>query len=394
MIKAARWGRMLGVAAFLAGDLASALANTAERTAPIRPGATTKSAPAPAKASPPPATKAPAAKAPAPATAKAAAPRSTAVTAPATASRRIGTVDYMSVAEVARRLGLSLTAGRSSRVVILSGRGVKAELEADQRDSTINGLRVFLGSPVALLGGALYVSRVDFERCLTPLLRPGLGMAARAKPKVIVLDPGHGGRDFGKVPGGAGGSEKTYTLDVARRAEKLLTAAGYKVVLTRETDTFIDLAPRAVIANTNRADLFVSIHFNALVNDTRTSGVEIFTFAPRYQRSTISWGPRQIDDTENRAAPVNRYDHWSVLLAQSLQRRFVTDLKTADRGRKIAHFGVLRGLNCPGLLLECGFLTSEAELRKIATPAYRQQLAEAIADGISDYAVALGSAKK
>lgn len=369
---------MIGIAAFLAGDLVSATANTADRSAPARPGAST-------------ATAAPAAKAPP--SAKAAAPRATVATPPPPATRRIGDTAYMSVSEVAKRLGLSVAAGSAPRTIVLSGRGVKAELEADQRDAVINGLRVFLGDPVALSGGTLYVSRVDFERCLVPLLRPGMGMPARAMPKVIVLDPGHGGRDFGKVAG-ASSNEKTYTLDVARRAEKLLEAAGYKVVLTRETDTFIDLAPRAVIANTNRADLFVSIHFNALANDSRTSGVEVYTFAPRHQRSTVSWGPRQIDDTENHAAPVNRYDHWSVLLAQSMQRRFVTDLKSYDRGRKIAHFGVLRGLNCPGILLECGFLTSEAELRKIATPAYRQQLAEAIADGVRDYAVTLGAAKK
>jgi N-acetylmuramoyl-L-alanine amidase len=86
--------------------------------------------------------------------------------------------------------------------------------------------------------------------------------------------------------------------------------------------------------------------------------------------------------------PVNRFDHWSVVLAQALQRRFVVDLKSFDRGKKLAHWGVLRQLNCPGVLIECGFLTSTTESRLIATPEYRQKIATALASGIRDYAAA------
>jgi N-acetylmuramoyl-L-alanine amidase len=158
------------------------------------------------------------------------------------------------------------------------------------------------------------------------------------------------------------------------------------VVLTRDADTGLELMERAVIANTNHASLFASIHFNAIANDRKTSGVELYTFAPQFQRSTNSWSPGRAADTERDPAPVNRYDHWSVVLAHAIHRRFVTDLRTFDRGKKIAHWGVLRQLNCPGVLIECGFLTSDAEARKIATADYRQKLAAAIAAGIRDYA--------
>jgi N-acetylmuramoyl-L-alanine amidase len=94
-----------------------------------------------------------------------------------------------------------------------------------------------------------------------------------------VLDPGHGGKDTGTSI-----NEKVYALDVARRAQTLLEAAGYRVILTRESDVFIDLPQRAAIANLNRADVFVSLHFNALPRDARTSGVEVFSFAPQFQR--------------------------------------------------------------------------------------------------------------
>lgn len=299
----------------------------------------------------------------------------------AATTRKIGGRDYVSAAEVAARLRLKLTWVSRGRKLTLTGPSVRAELENDTRDVTINGLRVFLGDPIVDTGGQLYVSRVDFERCLTPLLRPGQGVAAHPPLKTIVLDPGHGGRDHG-----TSALEKSYTLDVARRTRSLLESAGYKVVLTRDTDTFLDLQERSAIANASRAGLFVSIHFNAIANDRKTSGVEVFAFAPQYQRSTNAWGPASGSDAEKAPAPVNRFDHWSTVLAQSIQRRFVGDLKAFDRGRKIAHWGVLRGLQCPGVLVECGFLTSTEEARKIATPAYRQRLAAALAGGIRDYA--------
>lgn len=306
----------------------------------------------------------------------------------AAVTRMIGGREYVSAVEVAARLGLKLTWISRGRSLTLTGPKVRAEIENDTRDVTINGLRVFLGDPVVDAGGQLYVSRVDFERCLTPLLRPGHGVAAHPPLKTIVLDPGHGGRD-----NGTSALEKTYTLDVALRAKKLLEASGYKVVLTRDTDVYLDLQERSAIANANRAGLFVSIHFNAIARDRKTSGVEVFTFAPQFQRSTNAWSPGTGNDTEKDPAPVNRHDHWSVVLAQSIQRRFVVDLKAFDRGRKIAHWGVLRGLNCPGILVECGFLTSVEEARKIATPHYRQHLAEAIANGIRDYAATAGESR-
>jgi N-acetylmuramoyl-L-alanine amidase len=238
------------------------------------------------------------------------------------------------------------------------------------------------------------VSRIDFERCLTPLLRPGTGVAALPPPKTIVLDPGHGGGDPGKINEKLKINEKTFTLDVAQRVKKLLEAAGWRVVLTRDDDFALDsdkqadLTKRAAIANQQRADLFVSIHFNAVVNDSKTSGVEIYNFAPTNQHAAEWWSTMSKNDPhlEKTDQPVNRFDHWSVALGQSIQRRFVSDLKTFDRGKKLAHWGVLRPLNCPGVLVECGFLTSDVEARKIATAVYRQQIAQAIVAGVRDYA--------
>ncbi len=336
------------------------MADSPARSAPSRPGAASTAAVAPAAA-------------------------------PLPAVRKFAGTDYVAVADVARYLGLTLAGATGSKKLTLTGRSTRAEFEADTRDISVNGVRVFLGDPIANSGGQLYVSRVDFERCLTPMLRPGHGIAVRPSSKIIVLDPGHGGSDPGKTNTKLGVNEKTFALDVALRTRKLLVAGGHRVVLTREDDRFVALTQRAVIASVARADAFVSIHFNALANDTRTSGVEVYTFAPRFQRSTNAWGPAETNDTEHHASPGNRFDHWNVVFAHAIHRRFVADLKTPDRGKKLMHLAVLRPLSCPGILVECGFLTSETEARKIATAEYRQQIAVALAAGIGDYVATLDS---
>lgn len=309
-------------------------------------------------------------------------------------NQRVGNVDYIKLAPAAKKLGVQVTFRDQGRTLVLTGPGTKAEIEADTRDITVNGLRIFLGNPVTIVRGDLYVSRIDFERCLAPLLRPGQGVALLAQPKIIAIDPGHGGRDFGKVNEQFGINEKTYALDTALRLKKLLEADGYRVVMTRDGDRFIELSERPAIANRTSADLFVSLHFNALDKDRKTSGVEIYSFAPQHQRSTESWMPGQKDDTQSTPEPANQFDYWNSMLAQAVHRPFVTDLKCSDRGKKLMHLAVLRTLRCPGVLVECGFLSSDVEARKIATAAYRQQIAEALREGIRDYSETIATLRQ
>ena len=89
---------------------------------------------------------------------------------------------------------------------------------------------------------------------------------------------------------------------------------------------------------------------------------------------------------EKSEMPVNRHDYWSAALAQSLHQRLVADLRAADRGKKIAHWGALRPLDCPGVLIESAFLSNPTEAANVATPAFRDQIAVAIAAGIESYA--------
>jgi N-acetylmuramoyl-L-alanine amidase len=357
---ALRFPTILVGAIFLATGLRAADGASPSRAAPTRPGAVPRAtAPTPAPAS---------------------APLRT------SAAKRVGGVDFVPVSDVAARLGLQVAALDKRRATLTGPGATRVELEAGEREATVNGLRIFLGEPAAESGGQLCVSRIDYERCLTPLVRPGAGVAARPKPRVIALDPGHGGRDNGKSNTALGVIEKTVALDTALRLKKLLEGAGFRVVLTRDDDTFVDLPQRAAIANIAKADVFVSIHFNALENDTRTSGIEVFTFPPQFQRSADSWGVGERPDRETEASPVNAFDHWSMVLAQPLHRELLEGLKASDRGKKLMHLKALRPLRCPGVLVECGFLTAPAEARKVATPAYRQQIAEALFAGLRAYA--------
>ena len=91
--------------------------------------------------------------------------------------------------------------------------------------------------------------------------------------------------------------------------------------------------------------------------------------------------------------PANRFDAWSSLLAQSIKRELLQELKTFDRGSKTMHSAVMKGLNCPGVLVESVFLSNDTEARSVGTPAYRQRIAQAIADGIRVYAETLASAR-
>ncbi len=305
----------------------------------------------------------------------------------------IAGVDYINVAEIAVRFGLNGTwRDQPKRELALSDKMNAVELEANGREITVNGRRVFLGHPLVLHQGQLYMGKIDFERGFLPLLRPELVGPPLQRPRIIALDPGHGGDDPGKENTPLGLQEKVLTLDVALRLEALLKAEGYGVVLTRrddrrlDPDRKIDWRKRSEVANAARADLLISIHFNSLDPDTRTSGTEVFTFTRKGQRSDRSWSFGEEDDTEHADVPVNRFDAWSTVLADAMHRAVMGKLKTLDRGHKTMHSGVLRGLNCPGVLVESVFLSNDAEARLAATPEYRQQIAEAIARGVRTYA--------
>jgi N-acetylmuramoyl-L-alanine amidase len=310
----------------------------------------------------------------------------------------IDKVAYYNLADLAKHLGRkgAWAAGRKSYT--LTGKGPKLEfnLEGDGRKLFLDGLWIHLGNKVVARGNNLFLSVADYERTLRGILSPGDAGVLPPVPQVIVVDPGHGEWDPGFSQNAL--TEKVLTLDLANRLKRLLEGQGYRVVLTRTEDKALapdkaqDLRARSDKATTVGADLFVSLHFNALDSKDNspeklaaTNGPEVYVFTPAGQRSTRSWTDGA-DDTEAKAVPANRHDAWSSLLAHSLQRQLVSSLKTTDRGQKTSHLGVLRGLDCPGVLVESAFLSNPSEARKVATAEFRDQIAAAIAAGIDSYA--------
>ena len=297
-------------------------------------------------------------------------------------------LEYVRIEDVAARHGLAVSWLQPQKRVLLRNEKDQVEIEAGSREMRVNGLRVFLGDPSRWAEGGLRITRIDAEKFLAGILSPSETGAPRVT--TIAIDPGHGGSDTGTQNAALGLREKIFTLDVSVRLKAALEKRGYRVAMTRQTDVDVGLGARAIIANQAQADLFLSIHFNAVDKDKRTKGAEVFTFAPQFQRSADAWGAGK-DDTEALPAPVNRFDSASVACAHAIHGALVKELKVEDRGQKIAHWGVLRPLNCPGVLIEPGFLSNDDEGRKIGTPEYRQRIAETIARGVDAYVQAVAS---
>jgi N-acetylmuramoyl-L-alanine amidase len=218
----------------------------------------------------------------------------------------------------------------------------------------------------------------------------------------IVLDAGHGGWDLGTV-GRQGLLEKDLVLDVTERLGKLLQARlGSEVMFTRTSDTYLPLDQRADIANQAQADLFVSVHAN-YSNSANARGVETY-----YTNLFSAPGAKELaaekragatnDDaivphvTPVSLSPAGLHEkiQESQRLASSVQRSLYATLAASspdirNRGIKDSSFAVLTGTTMPAILTEISFVSSPADERNLQSAAYRQQIAEALYQGIARY---------
>lgn len=308
---------------------------------------------------------------------------------------RLRGTDYVSLRDVAERFGLKLAWKRPTLSQTLSdSRGVRFNFENNQRDFYFDGTRIFLGLPVVLEKDTLWISKIDVIKIVGPLFRPGDHAAffPPATPRVIVLDAGHGGIDPGTENKKLGLNEKTFALDVTLRLKRILELQGWTVLLTRSEDRelsrskIVDLQMRAEVANKQKADLFLSIHFNAA--DAAVSGVEVYTMPAQFM---LSSGSDRKDELTNQLFPNNRFDYANQLFGFELHRALLSTLKSPDRGYKRGRWGVLRPVECPAALVECAYLSNPAEARRVATPEFRQKIAEALYDGVRNYAAALAT---
>ncbi len=191
-----------------------------------------------------------------------------------------------------------------------------------------------------------------------PKYQPPVKSTWEPTDKTIVIDAGHGGKD----PGATsihGFYEKTVNLSVALQVAQLLRNKGHRIIMTRDSDTFIELEERAAIANRSRADIFVSIHADSCATSSK-NGFTIYV-----ARSGSAASTRLADSIDN-------------CMAQAKTGISSNSVRKAD-------YRVLTHTQCPAVLIELGYLSNYWEAKQLRSVEMQKRLANAIADGITDY---------
>ena len=251
------------------------------------------------------------------------------------------------------------------------------------------GLEVRLAFAPQILDGQPYVHALDLKKTLQPVVL-GTPMSFLRTNPTIVIDPGHGGADSGTRSVLDYRCEKEFTLDWARRLATLLATNGWRVFLTRTGDTDLSLSNRIAFAETRKAGIFVSLHFNSSAPNDQQVGLETYCLTPAGMPSTVTRG---YGDDAGLAFPNNAFDPQNLQLALRVHRALLQVNGRHDRGVRRARFlGVLRGQRCPAVLVEGGYLSNPQEARRISDPAYRQKLAEAVAQALVEKPELAGAA--
>lgn len=218
--------------------------------------------------------------------------------------------------------------------------------------------------------------------------------------KIIVLDPGHGGRDPGAISK-SGKYEKHITLAMAKETREYLEDAGYKVVLTRSTDKAIPLRRRYQIAHEADGDLFISIHADSAKNKSarglsiytiseRASDKEAAALAERENKADILLGLDLSDynsDVSNILIDLAKIDtmNKSAGYAKHLVKEMKKETTLLPNAHRFAGFAVLKSANIPSVLLELGYLSNPREDKLLQKKSYRRKLAQALVRAVNKY---------
>ena len=217
--------------------------------------------------------------------------------------------------------------------------------------------------------------------------------------KRIVIDPGHGGKDYGAPGFLKGVHEKDIVLKVAKRlAKKIRKELGCEVILTRNTDRYLTLEERTAIANTQNADLFVSIHANA-AKDRRAHGIMTFILNLATDDESILVAAREnatstknISDLQTilselmQNAKINESSRLATRVQYSISKHLKKHYsRIKDKGVKQAPFYVLLGAQMPSILIETSFISNSRECRRLTNSDYQEKMAEGILQGIQAY---------
>ncbi|MDN3706625.1 N-acetylmuramoyl-L-alanine amidase [Myroides ceti] len=221
----------------------------------------------------------------------------------------------------------------------------------------------------------------------------------------VVLDPGHGGKDFGATRSNY--VEKKIVLDVALKVGEILEKdKSIDVVYTRKTDVFIPLNGRTNIANKEKADVFISIHANAVPNSPDAAGTETFvmgvsknkshlevakkenaviTLEEDYKNTYAGYDPSSPESIIGLTLVQEQFIAQSIELASFVQSKFTNELDRKNRGVKQAGFLVLYTAFMPSVLIELGFLSNSEEGAYLNSDKGKNEMARSIANAILDY---------
>lgn len=248
--------------------------------------------------------------------------------------------------------------------------------------------------------------RILFTRCFVTLATLLLAVSLSGKEFILVIDPGHGGNDPGAV--GKIAKEKTINLSVALKLGRLIeqNCKDVKVIYTRKTDKFIPLNRRAEIANEAKADLFISIHTNAVAKGRTVRGAETFTLGLARSEANLELAKRENsvilieEDYQQRYEGFNpnssesyiifefiqdKHMEQSVKLAKMVQEQFKSHAKRIDRGVHQAGFLVLRSTTMPSVLVELGYISTPEEERYLSSKEGIDKLAASIYKAFLNY---------
>jgi N-acetylmuramoyl-L-alanine amidase len=251
----------------------------------------------------------------------------------------------------------------------------------------------------------LRAAAVD-NRPARPTTRPAEPPAAsNGDPRpVVVLDPGHGGIDSGTHARDGGEAEKNLVLDFALMLRDKLEKTGkYRVMMTRQDDTFVPLADRVRFARSRNAQLFISIHCDALARgDGDAQGATVYTLSENASDAEAA----KLADAENRADVISGVDlsvepddiagilidlaqRETKAFSQQFAKHVVNELKTAARMHKnplkSAGFRVLKAPDVPSVLIELGYVSNRKDLKQLMSESWRTHAGDAIVKAVDGY---------
>jgi len=265
----------------------------------------------------------------------------------------------ISINELASALGLRVSESKPTHVTLKNSSNTVMIFTLGGGKIYVNTRPIGDVGRVGRTGGQIYVSNSLIERIRsamrsTPTPRPYT--PSRRSSGTVVIDAGHGGKDPGATSV-LGFYEKDVNLSVARQVARLLEQRGLRVKMTRTSDYFVELEDRAAIAKNLRADLFVSIHSDSFPKSSR--------------RGYTVYIARSASSSSRQAA--------------SAISRSMSGTGLNSFGVQTAGYHVLTGTRGPAVLVELGYLSNRSEAALLRSSSFQTRLAQAVADGISDY---------